>query len=405
MDSESIPERLIIDNEKIVQFYTKHKNINIETVNLKIIDILENILPYGNTDLGEHEITRGVLKLCNEVEILKKQNALFMTNAFEDIKKDIQSILQATPNERVIETIKDYMEMFQDKTKLLVNSDNNIMLKELHSMKMEVTDKISIIKEITLHNKNEQTELLSDVSKLIQRMGGSSDKGKLSEQTVLQLLYTLYPSGSIQNVTKQKESGDFLLKRENKYDIMIENKIYNQSVDDKEVMGFLRDGRKNNVCGIMLSQQHGISNKKNYQIDIMDNNVYVYVHHVFHDPNKIKIAVDIIDSLKKELDLLVQDKNISMDKELLDKINKEYNEIILIRTNQQKLLEDYNKNMNKLIDSIKLPNLGDFLTENGGSIHINNEFLCDLCNKVLPTRVGLNNHKRACSKEYQINVQ
>jgi transposase-like protein len=129
-------------------------------------------------------------------------------------------------------------------------------------------------------------------------------------------------------------------------------------------------------------------------------NVYVYVHQVFHDPNKIKIAVDIIDTLKKELDLILeQDKNICMDKDMLEKINKEYNEIIIIRTNQQKLLEDYNKNMNKLIDSIKLPTLGDFLTENGGSIHINHEFKCELCNRMFQSNTGLNNHKRSCKKQ------
>ena len=88
-----------------------------------------------------------------------------------------------------------------------------------------------------------------------------------------------------------------------------------------------------------------------------------------------------------------------MDKINLNKINKEYNEIIVNKTNQLKLLEDYNKNMNKLIDNIKLPTLGDFLTENGGSIHINNEFKCEFCQKILTTHVGLNNHKRACDKK------
>jgi hypothetical protein len=405
MDSGDLPRRIIIDNEKIIEFYTNHKNLDIEKVNLKFIEMFENIIPHGVDHLRDTNITDIVSNLCSEIENLKKQNALFITSAFEEIKNDIRGILQTTSSDKITQTIRDYMEMFQDKTKLLVNTDNTSMLKELHSIKTEVSDKMGVIKEITLHNKNEQTELLSDISKLLQKMGGSSDKGKISEQTVSQLLYSLYPSASIQNTTKQKESGDFLLKRQGKYDIMIENKIYSRSVDDQEVMGFLRDGRKNNVCGIMLSQQHGISNKKNYQIDIMDKNVYVYVHQVFHDPNKIKIAVDIIDTLKKELDLILQDKNICMDRDMLDKINKEYNEIIIIRTNQQKLLEDYNKNMNKLIDSIKLPTLGDFLTENGGSIHINHEFKCEFCNRTFPSNTGLNNHKRSCKKQPQINIE
>jgi hypothetical protein len=405
MDSDIIPENLIITDERIVKFYNKHKKLDIIEINLKFIGLIENLVPYGDVNLHESEIVNKISNISTEIENLKKNNAVFMLNILEEFKKDVRVILQNTSTDKITDTIKDYMEMFQDKTKLLLNGDNTMMIQEIHSIKNEVNDKISMIKEISLHNKTEQTALLSDISKLVQKMGGSSDKGKISEQTVLQLLYNLYPSASIQNVTKQKESGDILLKRENKYDIMIENKIYNHSVNDTEVLGFLRDGRKNKICGIMLSQQHGISNKKNYQIDIMDNNVYVYVHQVFHDPNKIKIAVDIIDNLKKELDLLVTDKNICMDEILLGKINKEYNEIILIRTNQKKLLEEYNKNMNKLIESIKLPNLGDFLTENGGSIHINHEFICDSCKRVFATNTGLKNHGRSCNKQNTIQIK
>jgi len=368
MESGNVSDRLYISDKRVIQFYATHNNLDINSINLKFIEIIENMNPYGQDHLQKPEIIANL------------------------------------STEKITETIKDYMEMFQDKTKLLLNKDNTMMIQEMHSIKNELNDKVNMIKDISLHNKNEQTELLGNISQLVQKMGGSSNKGKISEQTVLQLLYNLYPSASIENLTKQKESGDFLIKREEKYDIMIENKIYNKTIDDTEVFKFLRDARKNNISGVMLSQEHGIANKKNYQIDIMDNNVYVYVHYVYHDPNKIKIAIDIIDHLKKQIDLMITEKNISMDRNILEKINKEYNEIIIIKTNQIKLLEDYNKNMTKLIDSIKLPTLGDFLTENGGSIHINNEYKCDMCNKVLPTNVGLNNHKRSCKKHQEINI-
>ena len=380
-----ISAKLYTDDIKVIKFYNKHKNINFNKMNLKMVEMLESIIPYGEDD--------------------SQQPVIAVNQILDDFKKDMIGILQNTSTEKITDTIKDYMEMFQDKTKILLNTDNTMMIQEIHSIKNEVSDKVMMIKEISLFNKNEQTELLNNISELVKKMGGSSNKGKISEQTVLQLLYNLYPSGSIENVTKQKESGDFLLKRENKYDIMIENKIYNKSVDDVEVNNFLRDGRKNNISGIMLSQQCGISNKKNYQIDVMDNNVYVYVHSVFHDPNKIKIAVDIIDNLKKQLDLMVTDKNICMDKSILDKINKEFNEIVVNKQNQYKLLEEYTKNMKKYIDTIKLPNLGDFLTENGGSININNEFKCEVCNKTLSTNIGLQNHKRVCKKLQVLEIK
>jgi transposase-like protein len=116
-------------------------------------------------------------------------------------------------------------------------------------------------------------------------------------------------------------------------------------------------------------------------------------------PNKIKIAIDVIDNLKKQIDLLIKEKNICMDKHILEKINKEYNDIIITKRNQQTLLEEYTTNMNKLIESIKLPTLGDFLTENGGSIHINNEYTCDICKRVFTSNTGLQNHNRSCIKK------
>ena len=385
MESIIIPGMLYITEKKVVEFYNKHKSIDINKINLKLVEILENSVPYG----------------YKPEQNLAENRAENVTALVEELKKDIKYVLQTTSTDKITDTIKDYMQMFEDKTKILLNKDNTNILQQIFSIKSELNDKVTNIKEITLHNKNEQTQLLNNISQLVQKMGGSSNKGKVSEQTVLQLLYTIYPSADIENVTKQKECGDFIIKREGKYDIMIENKIYNKSVDNKEVSDFLRNGRKNNICGVMLSQEHGISNKKNYQIDIMDNNIYVYIHNVFHDPNKIKIAIDVIDNLKKQIDLLVKEKNICMDKQTLQKINKEYNEIISTKINQQTLLEEYNTNMNKLIESIKLPTLGDFLTENGGSIHINNEYKCDICKRVFTSNTGLQNHNRACIKKQQ----
>ena len=80
----------------------------------------------------------------------------------------------------------------------------------------------------------------------------------------------------------------------------------------------------------------------------------------------------------------------------MENILKEYNQIAVNKINQKKLLEEYNKNMNKMIENIKLPNICDFLTKNKGPVHMDKEYICKYCKKILPSQTGLNNHTRTC---------
>ena len=135
MDSESIPASISIYNKQIIEFYFKHKNMDFEMINLKFIEMFENIIPIGVNDTNESDVLRSVSHLCTEIHNLKKDNAVFITNTVEEFKNDIRGILQNTATDKITETIKDYMEMFQDKTKILLTSDNTMMLKEIHKIK------------------------------------------------------------------------------------------------------------------------------------------------------------------------------------------------------------------------------------------------------------------------------
>ena len=83
MDSESISTKLIIDDERVVKFYNKHKNLDINSINLKIIELIENLIPYGTNNIGESDIINSMSKLWTEIDNLKKNNAVFMENYFD----------------------------------------------------------------------------------------------------------------------------------------------------------------------------------------------------------------------------------------------------------------------------------------------------------------------------------
>ena len=113
--------------------------------------------------------------------------------------------------------------------------------------------------------------------------------------------------------------------RMSKPKILIENKLWSRSVVQAEVVKFIRDIDVQKCCGIFLSQNGKITTKENFEINIHNGNVLVYVHDVNNDPEKIKLAVDIVDHLKDKIDKY-EDSNNDQDnisKEMLEYINVE----------------------------------------------------------------------------------
>ena len=68
------------------------------------------------------------------------------------------------------------------------------------------------------------------------------------------------------------------IKRHQKKTILFENKYYSTNVQKYEVLKFIRDCDEQNCSGILLSQNTGICTKDNFQIDIQNNNVLIYIH-------------------------------------------------------------------------------------------------------------------------------
>ncbi len=125
----------------------------------------------------------------------------------------------------------------------------------------------------------------------------SSNKGKYGEQNLCSILNTMFPSAEVQDTTGTKASGDFLLRRIDKPQILFENKEYKANIDKEEVSKFIRDIDTQNTNGIFLSQYSGITFKQNYQIDLHKGNILIYVQHCEYSPERIRIAIDIIDYL------------------------------------------------------------------------------------------------------------
>jgi hypothetical protein len=244
-----------------------------------------------------------------------------------------------------------------------------------------------------------QLALQSEVKDFLKRMENSSSKGKISENIVLNILRGLFPSAEVEYVGSQKESGDIMIHRKDRQRILVENKCYeSRQVTSDQVKKFIHDVDIQNCSGLFLSQEGGIVNKENFEINIHNRNVLLYIHNVNYDPEIIKIAIDIIDSFKAKLDEINLTDDYPISKDTLEEINKEYQLFVEQKLNQLKMVKEFSQKMIKNIEDLQLPCLEKMLSSRFGYI-TSGKFICEKCNNFIGKNLlALSVHKRTCDK-------
>jgi hypothetical protein len=266
-----------------------------------------------------------------------------------------------------------------------------------------INKNIDALKETSTQSLVSKNKVLDDLGEFLGKYKGSSNKGKFGEQNLHSILNTLYSNAEIINTSGTKASGDFIMKRIDKPSILFENKDYDYNIPKDEIAKFIRDVDTQNMHGIFSSQYSGIAFKQNFQIDINKGNVLVYIQHCEYSLDKIRIAVDIIDSLAVKLqDLNMDEDGNTISKEILDEINQEYQGFITQKETMTTLLKDFTKKMNTQIEDIRLPCLDKYLSQKYAYVKANS-FNCDICNAFsASTKQSLAAHKRSCSKKSKL---
>jgi len=256
--------------------------------------------------------------------------------------------------------------------------------------------KISDIGEKTTSQLSSTTSLNSSVSELLKKLENSSAKGKMSENILVNILHSLYPASQIDHVGQTKETGDVIITRKGKPKILVENKDWGKNVVQEEVKKFIHDIETQKCSGIFLSQNYGIANKENYEINIHDGNVLVYVHETRNDPEKIKIAIDIVDHIKEQLDELDSDEEVdSISKEKLASINSEFQAFVSSKLSLIKLVKDFNQKALRQIEDIKIPSLEEYLSTRFATS--SSKYVCEYCNFIAKNAAAKSAHLRGCS--------
>lgn len=482
MKSSKSAREIVLKNERIVNFYETHKNINPETANLLLIDFFETV--YNQLTNTEPNINSQILSFIQDNKtqmdtlqttvnsmqdnINKINNDITthiitqFTNFKKDYIDDINLIVNnnfLNTNEKINHIIDKNSELLINKTTVLINDvipkNQNILnsqiqqnLKSLYdnisqetellkksinpeksfsdfissfdskyssmlqniqqplysfftASENRITQNIEQIKDTTTNSLQSQNKLFEDLSDFLSKYSVSSNKGKYGEQNLYNILNSLYPSADIKNTSSQKSSGDFIMQRIDKPTIMFENKDYKNNIDKDEISKFINDANNLNTHAIFISHYSGIAFKQNYQIDINKGNVLIYIQNCEYSPDKIRIAVDIIDNLSQKVaELNADSDDNTIPVEVLDDINQEYQVFIAQKESLLLNLRDFQKKMTGLIEDLKMPVLDKYLSPKYAFVK-SRSLTCDLCNSFTANnKQGLSAHKRGCKKKY-----
>ena len=326
---------------------------------------------------------------------LQNSVKLYIDNLASTLQQDTQKLLSNTINSTSLETFISKIDTNITKT---ISATQQSITNNLDSTEKRLDSRISHISESSSGQLNATQSLSSHVALLLQKMENSSLKGKYSENVLVNILHSLYPMAQIQYSGQQKESGDVLLTRQDKPTILVENKFYTsqrKNVPQEEVKKFIRDIEIRKCSGIFLSQKGGIVNKDNFEINIHDGNVLVFVHDADNDPDKIKVAVNIVDYFKNKLDETTPIHEMdSIPKDTLEAINHETQFLAKTKLNLINLSKEFNAKFIKQLEDIKLTTLEEFLsTRYAGSSGC---LTCEFCGYVSRSKAGLAQHKRRC---------
>jgi len=444
----------IITNKRVWEFYNNNPHINLEAMNLIFLDLIEKV----NSDMTStltNTINSEILSSVKEI----KHGVSSMTNAlivkFHEINKEcvdsIKHIVSSSSFEntdRIFVALDRNADAFMNRLNVEFpksSNEMNVLLNDrFQTLQKTIIDDIKTELTETVNKENGLKEYISGMDSKIQQLqqpiysfitanqdqitanlislrdansvaqltqnrvieelgdflnkyrNNSNYKGKSSEHMLEGVLCKLFPSDEIINTSStMKLAGDFLLKREGRPPILIENKNYDMNIQKEGVEKFIRDIRAQKCNGIFMSQHSGIQYKPNYFIEIEDGFVLIYLHNVNYSEDMIKTAVSIIDNLYARLEgLSVDDEHgIIIQKDILDKINTEFQVFVSKKESMLFNLKEFNKSFALQIDELNLPDLSAYLNCNYASLQ-NQKWACDVCNEAFTKKASLASHMK-----------
>jgi len=351
---------ILTNNEKINTFMEKSNDLLLTKTTLIINDIvpksqeknyvqIENCIKSFSSSIMQD--TTKLLELSNKDN---NQNDAIMQNIDLQLSKMITTIQQP---------IFSFIQSSEERTNSGIQQ-----IKDSFTMQQTMQQKLT----------GELCEFLNKYK------NNSSSKGNVSEAELYYILQSIMPSDEIIKVGNDTATCDLRVNRmdKTKPSILFENKDYGRSVTTDEVKKFERDIQTQKIHGVFVSQKSPITFKNDFQIDIINGLIHIYIPNADYNISKIKIAIDIIDSLSFKLLSLNCDNDESeytISKEDMEEISEEYRVFISQKMQMMDTIKMVTKQLVDKLEDIQLPKLKKMFVR-FGNIENDNDFKCSLCN-------------------------
>jgi hypothetical protein len=369
---------------------------------------------FSLTELSTCDKINNLLERCNENLLAKtsmvlndiipkstdKNYSLIEQNIkqfFNTISEDTKQLLQMNNTDKSGELVenldKTFASMFSNIQQSLFNA--------IQSSESRTFTNIQQLNENIITQKRIQETLSAELNVFLNKYkSNSSVKGSVSETELYSLIQQILPRDFLVRCSKESCACDIRLTRKDKRlpNILFENKDYSATVNTEEVEKFERDLKIQNCHGIFLSQNSPIAYKENFHIDIINNIIHLYIPNANYDIEKIKLAINIIDSLAEKLNLIVLDPNeevyeLSIDD--FENLKKEYCDFANKKLEMIDFIKLMTKQLTDKLDGIELPVLKRLTVGNTETKNLC--IICSLCNKFnAKNKASLGAHMKIC---------
>lgn len=330
----------------------------------------------------------------NQTQI-SSQIADSLASFYKSISEDTNNLIKSNDTN----SVKEFITNFEVKSSLLLQNVQQPIYSFLSASEERINTSINSLKDGATATNGTQQKIINDLGEILNKFRDSAIIQKVNDKQLHTILTKMYNSGEI-NI--QPTTGTLLLKRIRKPTILIQNRDINENVGVDDITSFLQLIDEQNCNGIFISQQSGISTKKNYQIEMHNNNVIVFVHNAEYSPVKMEVAVDIIDNLNMKLrqHKSHNDDDCSIPKDVLDTINNEYQLFLSQKTAVIEVFKESQKKVFAQIDEIRFPSLDKFLSTKYSAPIQKPGLKCDMCKSFNANNLkALAAHKRGCARK------
>jgi hypothetical protein len=217
----------------------------------------------------------------------------------------------------------------------------------------------------------------------------SSKKGEYAENILSSKLPEAFPECEIIDTHAENNSGDFHIIREGLPKILIESKNFSGNVPKRDIDKFYKDIQLNNCCGILCNTFGGIANKQNFEIDIVDDHVLIFVHNYQFDMTQLKLAANVIYNTHKLITEHLQLDSISVSPDFFSSLKLEYDSFLRSFHHHLSLIKT---SVNSLSD-LHFTLINDFFTRKSRKQTVKPpQFMCEECSKSFASKWSLTRH-------------